>query len=465
MKYLLPRSLFGRTLGILLAGLLVSHAIGYWIYASDRGEAVRAIGGFAAAQRIANLTQLVQEVPREWRERLVTTLSDQTFRVALSAQPPRMAADAGDDAASRIVRDFLGSELSERKPQVSVTGFGGPPFGGGHGGGMGRGPMYGFGAFRDLQVAMPLADGQWLTFATALPEGPAFSRQFLVSIAIMAIITLGTTIWAVRQVTRPLSSLAGAAERLGRDVAAPPLPEEGTTETLRASRAFNQMQVRLRNLINTRTGLLAAISHDLRTPLTLLRLRAEGMEDAQEREKMLATIAEMDAMIGATLAFARDESAAEPRKPTDVGALIAGIVDDMSDAGMPVTLVASSSAATSECRPAALKRAFTNLIDNAVKYGKTARVSLAKGRDHIEIAIDDDGPGIPKDDLMRVFEPFYRIEASRSRETGGTGLGLAIAQSIVQAHDGTIVLTNRSDGGLRATVTLPMRMPGNRQPL
>ena len=175
---------------------------------------------------------------------------------------------------------------------------------------MGRGPMmHGLGGFRDLQVAMPLPDGQWLSFATNLPDtGPAFSRQFLVSMAVMAIIILGVSIWVVRRVTAPLASLAVAAERLGRDVTAPPLPETGTIETRQASRAFNDMQVRLRNLIENRTRLLAAISHDLRTPLTLLRLRAENVEDQQERDKMLATIAEMDSMIEATLNFARDES-------------------------------------------------------------------------------------------------------------------------------------------------------------
>ena len=217
---------------------------------------------------------------------------------------------------------------------------------------MGRGPMmHGLGGFRDLQVAMPLPDGQWLSFATNLPDtGPAFSRQFLVSMAVMAIIILGVTIWVVRRVTAPLASLAVAAERLGRDVTAPPLPETGTIETRQASRAFNDMQVRLRNLIDNRTRLLAAISHDLRTPLTLLRLRAENVEDQQERDKMLATIAEMNSMIEATLNFARDETLAEPRRPTDLSSLLQSITDDMSDAGLPVTMEPAQPLIY-ECRP------------------------------------------------------------------------------------------------------------------
>ena len=262
----------------------------------------------------------------------------------------------------------------------------------------------------------------------------------------MALIILGVSIWVVRRVTAPLSSLATAADRLGRDVTAPPLPEVGTIETRQASRAFNEMQVRLRSLIENRTRLLAAISHDLRTPLTLLRLRAENVENSQERDKMLATIAEMDSMIETTLKFARDEAVAEPRRQTDVASLLQSITDDMSDAGLPVTM-APAQPVVAECRPAALKRALTNLIDNAVKYGKTAQVAVQATSKAIEITIDDEGPGIPEQDLSRVFEPFYRLEESRSRETGGVGLGLAIAQSIVQSHGGDLILANRPTGG------------------
>jgi len=312
MSRLLPKSLFGQTLLILLGGLILSHAVGSWIYTMDREQAVRAVGGFAAAQRIANLTRLVQETPPERRERMVAALSDQSFRVSVSAQPP--ATTSGDDDApvALAIKDFLVDRLSlapARQPRVSAAGSDGPAFGGWHPM-MGRGPMmhgFGpFGSFRDLQVAVPLPDGQWLSFATALPgSGPSFSRQFLLSMGIMAVIILGVSIWAVRRVTTPLASLSSAAERLGNDLNAAPMAETGTIETRQASRAFNTMQARLRSLIETRTRMLAAISHDLRTPLTLLRLRAENIENASEREKMLVTIAEMDAMVAATLAFAR----------------------------------------------------------------------------------------------------------------------------------------------------------------
>jgi signal transduction histidine kinase len=460
MSRLLPKSLFGQTLLILLAGLILSHVVGSWIYTMDREHAVRAVGGFAAAQRITNLTRLVQETPPERRDRLVAALSDQSFRVSLAAGPPAAASADDDSPVAQAIKDFLVDQLSlgSARPRVSASLPDAPAFGGWHPM-MGRGPMmhgFGpFGGFRELQVALPLPDGQWLSFATALPEGgPSFSRQFLLSMGLMAAIILGVSVWVVRRVTAPLASLSAAAERLGNDLNAPPMPETGTIETRQASHAFNTMQARLRGLIENRTRMLAAISHDLRTPLTLLRLRTENVESTPEREKMLGTIAEMDSMIATTLAFARDEAAAEAGRPTDLAALLQSIVDDMAETGLPVRMEPADPV-VHQCRPAALKRAIRNLIDNAVKFGKRASVAITTTPTSIEIAIDDEGPGIPEQELTRVFQPFYRVEASRSLETGGTGLGLAIALSTVQAHGGELTLRNRPTGGLRASIMLP----------
>jgi signal transduction histidine kinase len=323
---------------------------------------------------------------------------------------------------------------------------------------MGHGPMmhgFGFEGFRGLQVGIPLADGQWLSFATELPaSGPAYSARFLLSMGVMSLIILAVSVWAVRRVTAPLGSLAAAAERLGNDVNAPPLPETGTIETQAAARAFNGMQTRLRNLIENRTRLLAAISHDLRTPLTLLRLRTETVENKEERDKMLATIAEMDSLIGTTLQFARDDSASEPRKQVDLTALVHSVVDEMTDAGLPVRMQPSAPILY-QCQPAALKRAVRNLLDNAVKYGKAGSADIGMTAGAVEIDIDDEGPGIPEAELSRVLEPFCTLEESRSRETGGVGLGLAITHSIVQAHGGKLTLRNRPGGGLRASIVLP----------
>lgn len=464
MNRFLPKSLFGQTLLVLLVGLIISHVAGSWIYTLDREQAVRAVGGFAAAQRITNLARLVQETPRQSRARIVSALSDQTFRVSLSAQPPAMSPGDNDAEVTDAIKDFLIDQLSlesTQQPRVSASRPTSPLFRGWHPM-MGRGPMmHGFGAFgpfagfRDLQVAVPLSDGQWLSFATALPQGgPAFSPQFLLSMGIMAVIILAVSVWVVRRVTAPLAALSSAAERLGNDLNAPPMPETGTIETRQASRAFNAMQARLRSLIENRTRMLAAISHDLRTPLTLLRLRAESVEDESEREKMLATIAEMDSMVAATLQFARDEATAEPHRRTDLTALLASVVDDMADIGLPVVMEPAQPIVR-ECQPASLKRALTNLLDNAVKYGKRARAAIRSTPQAIEITIDDEGLGIPEDALVRVFQPYYRVEGSRNRETGGIGLGLAIALSVVQANGGQLTLSNRLEGGLRACVMLP----------
>jgi signal transduction histidine kinase len=485
MTRFLPKSLFGQTLLLLLAGLLISHAIGSWIYSLDRESAVQAVGGLATAQRIANVSRLVEDMPADWRERLVAGLSDRSLRVALTDKPP-VATNRDSGPVADVIRDYLAQQLRlspQRAPIVSVDEASGPPFRGGRFAhhpphdmefGMGRGRMMmrdrddDDGRERDrrpplmralgLQVAVPLSSGQWLFFATNLPSAnPGFSNQFLMSMLVMAAFIVAISIWAVRRMTAPLSTVAQAADRLGRDVNAPPLPESGTIEMKQAAQAFNTMQSKLRALIENRTRMLAALSHDLRTPLTLLRLRAENVENADERDKMLATIAEMDAMIGATLQYAREQAADEPRRSTDVTALVQSLVDDMADAGLDVTMAPAEPVQLTG-QPAALKRALTNLIDNAVKYGKRARLSLTETPAGVTIAIDDDGPGIPEDELQRVFQPFYRVESSRSRDTGGVGLGLAIAQAVVEAQGGTLTLRNRRPAGLRAEITLPREL-------
>lgn len=453
------KSLFGQTLLILLLGLVLSHGIGAWIYGSDREQAVRAVGGLAVAQRIANNTRLIEEAPPEWRPRIVAGLNDPSFRVTLSGAPPSLATDGEAGPIAEAIRDFLARQMpdgAEQRLRVSVAAGpgagGGPPFA--H-----RGPMHpgfrGARAWRGLRAEVALPDGGWLVFATVLPgDAPALSRQFVLSMAITGGVLLLVSVWAVRRLTAPLGRLAQAAERLGKDMGAEPLAEVGTIEMRQAAQAFNRMQERLKRLIENRTALLAAISHDLRTPLTLLRLRAETIDAGEERDRMLATIGEMDAMLGATLSFARDEAKAEPRRAADLAALVASLADDMADAGLPVSM-APAEPVTCACQTQALRRAVANLIDNAVKYGGAARLALAVGPAAVAITVDDDGPGIPEAEQARVLQPFYRLESSRSRDTGGIGLGLAITLSIVQAHGGTLTLANRPGGGLRATITVP----------
>jgi signal transduction histidine kinase len=308
---------------------------------------------------------------------------------------------------------------------------------------------------RVLEASLQLADGSWLNFAvlTARPE-PLWSSRLLLSNTVMAVAVIALSVWAVRRATKPLAAFSQAAERLGADVDAPPVAEDGPGEVSQLARAFNGMQRRLRAFVQDRTQMLAAISHDLRTPITRLRLRADFVEDEDQRRKMLADLEQMETMIAATLAFAREDANEEPRKPFDLAVLLQDLCDAVADGG-GAAAYRGAPTVTYRGRPVALKRVFANLVDNAVKYGGAADVTLTLAEDRVTVTVDDDGPGIPADRMEQVFAPFYRLESSRSRDTGGVGLGLASVRSIVRAHGGEVLLANREEGGLRVTVDLP----------
>jgi signal transduction histidine kinase len=268
------------------------------------------------------------------------------------------------------------------------------------------------------------------------------------------------TLWAVRRLTAPVRTLAEAAEALGRDFNAPPLPEDGPTEVAVAAVAFNTMASRIRRFVQDRTELLTAIGHDLRTPITRLKLRAEFVEDDEQRGKILADLEELEAMVSATLAFGRDSRATEAVSSIDLAELLRTILDDAGDARPDVAdrlAYEGPAHLTVQARSLSLKRALVNLVDNAVNYGESAKVRLLpeEGR-MVVIEIEDEGPGIGPAEMERVFEPFHRGEPSRNRETGGVGLGLPIARNILRAHGGDITLANRVTGGIKATVTLPV---------
>jgi signal transduction histidine kinase len=307
-----------------------------------------------------------------------------------------------------------------------------------------------------LQVAVRLSDQSWVAVAITDPRfGMLRLVHWPLPFIVAGIVIVLVSWWAARKITAPLAGFAAAAERLGTDPDAPPLVETGPREIRDATRAFNRMQMRLKRYVDDRMQMLAAISHDLRTPLTRLRLRAELIEDPEQLRKTLADIAEMEAMINATLAFARDDARAEARTRVDLAALLQTICDDLTDTGHLAAL-GDAARCPIACRPGAMRRAFSNLIDNAVKYGGRADVGLAIEAGHAVVTVDDHGPGIPADELESVFLPFYRLERSRSRDTGGVGLGLAVVKTIIHAHGGDIQLANRPDGGLRASVSLPL---------
>jgi signal transduction histidine kinase len=268
------------------------------------------------------------------------------------------------------------------------------------------------------------------------------------------------TLWAVRRLTAPVRTLARAAEALGRDVNAPPLPEDGPSEVATAAAAFNLMAARIRRFVQDRTFMLTAIGHDLRTPITRLKLRAEFVEDEEMRRKILVDLDELEAMVAATLAFGRDITTDEPVTTVDLSELARTILDEAADT-RPELAAALGYAGVEHLpirvRPVALKRALTNLVMNALNYGASARITLQPPvSGMVTLLVEDEGPGIPLSDLDRVFQPFHRVETSRNSETGGMGLGLPITRNILRAHGGDVTLSNRPGGGARATVTLPV---------
>jgi len=464
MKLFLPKSLAGQTILVLLAGLTFSHLISMVIYSSDRVEVLSMVGGHDMAQRIASVSHLIATSPVGWRERIVSTLDEPSFRVSLSPKSTLIPRNE-DDWRAVYIRDLIRKRLQANSVRGVIVQLLDDTVAGQtfntetpvlwmktHMAWMMRGIPH----HQSLRISIELDDGLWLNFFSAIPEtGSFWSTTSILSMLSMATAVILLSVWVVHRLTTPLGRFARASERLGKDVNAAPLPESGPIELQQASRAFNRMQKRLQRFIENRTRMLAAISHDLRTPITLLRLRTELIEDDQEREKSLATLDEMESMISSTLAFAREEAKTEESQTVDVGALVESICNDMSDIGQPVQLEKPEKFPL-ECRKTSLKRALSNLLDNAVKYGGKTAVRINNKGDFLDIIIEDNGPGIPADEMDKVFDPFYRVEPSRNPMTGGIGLGLSIAQSVIHAHGGELTLTNRQEGGLSVIVRLPL---------
>lgn len=306
-------------------------------------------------------------------------------------------------------------------------------------------PWNGFG------LTVPVSDGAWLNAVTAKPQAIAQpAADYYGSLAITILLLSLVSILAARRVGLPLRRLTEAAESLGRGEEIPKLPESGPDDIRRLSTAFNRMQSRLRRFVEDRTRMIAAISHDLRTPITSMRLRAEFIEDEEMRKQFVSALDEMKAMAESTLAFAREDATQEETRATDMNALLGSLCADLVELGWQVEFT-EVERVVYRCRPGALRRAFRNVIENSIRYGKRARVSLITTPERLQVIIEDDGPGIAIEDRERVFEPFVRLENSRNRSTGGAGLGLSIARSIVRSHGGDIQVLD----GSRVRLYLP----------
>jgi signal transduction histidine kinase len=445
IRRLLPRSLAARTAVFLTLALMLVQAAGLTIHALDRVDLQRLGVSREISARAFGIWRTVLLAPPDRREAML-------FDIDL---PDGLAADISEIPAVRpgmpraplaLVRlfqlDLIASSPPRFRPREALVA---------------SGPRPGV-----LVVAMRLPDGPWLNmWLTLPPPRPWHSETFLIAFALMTGAALALILWATRRLVRPVTALSRAAERLGRDVNAPPLPESGPSEVATAARAFNTMAERIRRFVGDRTQMLAAIGHDLRTPITRLRLRAEFMEDDEQRRKTLADLDEMEAMVNATLAFARDDAATEPSVAVDLAALCRTVLDDATDARLELPADAISYQGPDRqrirARPMALKRALANLVANALNYAGNVRIVIEPPtQGMLTLRVEDEGQGIPEESLEAVFQPFRRLETSRNRETGGTGLGLPIARNIFRAHGGDVVLRNRPEGGLVAVATLPV---------
>ena len=476
-KRLLPRSLFARMVLILLGGLVVAQLLSFAVHWRERGEYITRSLGVRSAQRIGDIVKLLDTIAPDERGQIVSVLSSPPLRISLGepALEAVVAEPEKEDQAAQfaaLLQRSLGEEFplvvqasdAARRPRgrpgmmegrgrwrQEGGGPGAPESGYPGGGGMRRFAGVSF------VVQAELHDGTLITFDSRQPaESVNWPYRLLLSLIVLLAAVIAVTLVAVRWVTRPLKTLAAAAQGLGEDINRPPLDETGPLEVSAAARAFNTMQKKLAGFIAERTRIFTAMSHDLKTPITRLRLRAELLDDVELRAKFVKDLQEMEAMVSAALDFMRGVGQHEPPQPVDVMALLESLQADAREVGGDVSIEGTAQSAY-RGHAQTLKRCISNLIDNAVKYGHRATIKVADSPAELAISVRDAGPGIAQEEIERVFEPFYRLESSRNRATGGSGLGLTIARSIAQAHGGSLVLGNPAGGGLEAVLTLPRR--------
>lgn len=465
---LMPRSLFSRLVLVLLCGLTFAQLVSFAIHNQERGELLLRASGAQSAQRIADIVRLLESSDASGRRQIAQVLAEPPLMVSLDRAALPVAQPSGSRTAlfGAMIRRAMGDGWPVEAVAIDDAAIWTPRL---HGpGAIGPGAMRGaveggHGAMH-LQTAqrglsfvaqVRLHDGTLVTFDARQPEQAAgWPYRVLASLAVLLAAVVAVSLVAVRWATRPLKVLADAADELGRNIHRPPMAASGPIEVARAAHAFNAMQARLVVYLRERTSVLAAMSHDLKTPVTRLRLRAEMLPDVQQRRKFTQDLEEMEAMVAATLDYLRGAYSAEKVQPLDIGALLESLQADVLETGGRMTLTGRA-LRPYPAQPTALKRCVRNLIENAVKYGHIAAVDVKDDGAALRMTVCDEGPGLPPGELQRVFEPFYRVDASRSRETGGTGLGLTIARSIAEMHGGSLSLRNRPEGGLEARLVLP----------
>ncbi|MGH8802337.1 MAG: ATP-binding protein [Casimicrobiaceae bacterium] len=463
---LIPRSLFGRTLLVLAVGLVLVEIASQVMNFFDRGSGVYRLAAQQTALRIARAAQVLNRLPPRERPAIVGEMNGGNFSVALASAPLGLANgfaehDRYERELSALIRHYLRADWST---SVAITSLGrdahprkyetvdATPFEQW----MARHFYFLHPGAYSIVSQVTLEDGSLAVFYARMPQEPLSRLESLLPRLLLSLVifmTLGAV--AVATITRSLKQLARAADHVAVDLEGSPLPEVGPSEVRSVIRAFNRMRALLRGQVVEQTRMLAAISHDLRTPVTRMRLRAEMIEDPAVRVKFVRDLDEMRDMTAATLDFFKGVDSGAPRLPVDIGALVASLAEDWRETGADVTV---QGAPLQPCivHPRALRRCLDNLVDNGVRYGKRVRITIEDNATALVIAVRDEGPGIAESDLERVFEPFYRVEPSRNRDGGGIGLGLAIARNIARWHGGDIALRNATDGsGLIAELILP----------
>jgi signal transduction histidine kinase len=472
MKWL-PDSLRGRLVLLFLGVLLVAQMFSAALHFRDRGEVLKHATGFNSALRIAGLVRVLDSLTPQQRQELVEALDLPPLRMRLLDEPEKFPDNSHESARAELFHQLLHLRLGRDRPvlvymhdstlsHAAATSRGwGPPRGlpqpmrrmmQHHMGGAGPAPPPGF----SFVVQVKLQDGQWASFAYRLPEElAAWPWDLLIGLLVLLAAVLLVSFFAVRWLTRPLSALAHAADELGKDIRRPALEESGPAEVRRAARAFNNMQRRLSRFVEERTRILAAVSHDLKTPITRMRLRVESIDDEALRVKFERDLDEMQTLVQGSLDFMRGMALQEKTQPVDIDALLESLQGDAEDMGYTVT-VSGSTLSPYPGKPLALKRCLRNLVENAIRYGNEARIEVQDSTETLSIRVLDSGPGLPEDALEKVFEPFFRLDSSRNPETGGTGLGLSIARNIARGHGGELTLRNRpAGGGIEALLVLP----------
>lgn len=430
-----PGSLFGRVALIVCGGLVLAHMLTFLIILRERGDQGLTMMLAYLGRDVAASVAMLDRVPPSERVTWLPRIARQNYHYTLGEAPSGMAAtNALAAPLAGAVTSALGASRVGQMLQLNAPG-----------------------ETPELLLPLRLVDGTPMTLRLTPPR-PMVSRTTVV-LLMLQLATLGAATWlGVRLAVRPLARMASAANALKPGSNHRTLSEEGPREVQQAAKAFNAMQARIDDHLSERMQLLAAISHDLQTPITRMRLRTDLLNERALREKLHSDLDGMQALVEEGLAYARTAQAQqEALRAIDLHALLDGLVCDAIDAGHQVELTGRYELPLNT-RVQALRRLLGNLIDNAIKFGGRAQVHVSSDAQSVHIAVLDNGPGIPPDELQAVRQPFYRVETSRNRETGGTGLGLAIAQQLAHALPGELTLRNRPEGGLAAQISLPRQM-------